>query len=242
MSYIGKEAFEFMADLYRNNNKAWFDAHRKRYEQQVRDPMKALAGALDDPVSFILPEFSGKAKVSRINNNVRFSPNKPLYKERVWISFGGSTIRCANLFAGIDRNGWTTGAGIADSKPESLDNWRNNLLNYSDVWRRYGDAIGLSGKALVHLENPYRKPLFPDIPDELYELVQARGVWIVESYRTVFDRSPVGDFFRGICRFLPAYLFMTIAPSKLLKRLGALGKTIIAPDREIAKIWDGLLQ
>ena len=127
MSYIGNDAFKFMADLQQNNNKAWFDANRTRYEQYVRDPMKALAGALEDPVFFILPEFSGRAKVSRINNDIRFSPNKPPYKERVWISFSDDSQRCANPSSpestGTDgrlaqasliqnANHWMTGAAI----------------------------------------------------------------------------------------------------------------------------------
>ena len=108
------------------------------------------------------------------------------------------------------------------------------------MWRRYAEAIGLGEKASVHLENPYKKPLFPGIPEDLFELVQTRGVWIVDAYQRTFDRSPVEDFFRGICRFLPAYLFMTVIPSKLLERLRGLGKTIIAPDRAIDEIWSVL--
>ena len=80
---IGTESFQFMKDLWDNNNKSWFDENRKRYEKVLRNPMKELAEDLSGPISIILPEFTGKVKVSRINNDIRFSPNKPPYKEHM---------------------------------------------------------------------------------------------------------------------------------------------------------------
>jgi uncharacterized protein (DUF2461 family) len=240
MGSIGVETFRFMAELSQNNSKPWFNRNRDRYVEHVREPMKALAGMLEDPVALVLPEFSGKAKVSRINNDLRFAPNKPPYKTRMWISFGGESSRCANLFAGVGVDGWTTGAGIGDSKREPLDTWRTNLLEFKDVWRRYADAIGLGGEAQAHTENPYRKPLYSDLPDDLRDLVQARGVWLVDRVRRSFDRSPFEDFARGICRFLPAFLFMTLPAKNLPARLSELGTRIIAPDREIHDLWKSL--
>jgi len=40
MKTLGSETFQFMADLWENNNKAWFDENRKRYESEVRKPLK----------------------------------------------------------------------------------------------------------------------------------------------------------------------------------------------------------
>ncbi|PYN82654.1 MAG: DUF2461 domain-containing protein, partial [Candidatus Rokuibacteriota bacterium] len=35
-------AFQFLRDLARNNQKAWFEANRDVYEREVRDPMRLL--------------------------------------------------------------------------------------------------------------------------------------------------------------------------------------------------------
>jgi uncharacterized protein (TIGR02453 family) len=234
---LNEESFRFMADLYRNNNKPWFDDNRKRYEEHVRNPMKALAEDLEDPVSLLLPEFSGKAKISRINNDIRFSPNKPLYKEHVWISFGSGTGPCSDIFAAIDRHGWTCGTGICDPKREGMENWRQNLLQYADLWRRYAHALGIGKEVKIFAENPYKKPLYPDIPDDLLAYIQPRGIWIVDVSRTKFERSEVEEFFRGFCKFAPVYLFMTIPTPDLPGRLKELGSTIIAPDQEIDTLW-----
>ena len=49
MYRISEESFQFMADLYESNNKEWFAENRKRYEKNVRQPIKAMAEALVDP-------------------------------------------------------------------------------------------------------------------------------------------------------------------------------------------------
>jgi uncharacterized protein (TIGR02453 family) len=81
--------FRFLRDLARNNEKAWFEAHRDVYEQQVRDPMRRLVEALDARLGSIAPEIVGDPKRSmfRIHRDVRFSKNKSPYKTNagVWL-------------------------------------------------------------------------------------------------------------------------------------------------------------
>jgi uncharacterized protein (TIGR02453 family) len=78
-----------LRDLARNNEKAWFEAHRDVYEQQVRDPMRRLVEALDARLGSIAPEIVGDPKRSmfRIHRDVRFSKNKSPYKTNagVWL-------------------------------------------------------------------------------------------------------------------------------------------------------------
>ena len=226
-----------MADLWENNNKEWFDANRKRYLKHVRDPMKTLAESLAGPVSTILPEFVGNPKISRINNDIRFNPKKPLYKEHVWISFSGSSDSPADIFAAIGRNGWATGCGIGASRREPLDGWRKNLLQHADKWRLYRAITCDNDIMKVYLEGRYKKPLYPDIPEDLEELIQAKGVWIVDTSRTTFDGPTEAEFFNGFCRTLPIYLFMAIPPAFLPERLEELGTKIPAPNDKIGKMW-----
>jgi len=240
MSRITKEAFKFMAELWDNNNKPWFDENRKRYEEHVRKPLKAIAGDLAEPVASILPEFGGKPKISRINNDIRFTPNKPPYKQHMWISFASGKDSCADVFAAIGGSGWAAGCGIGGPKRESLDNWRRNLLEQQVIWRNYCKAVGMGKDLLIYYEGSYKRPLFPEIPEDLYKLVQAKGVWLVQAARVEFDSEPETEFFKGICEVLPVYLFMAIPEPLLLSRLAELGDRITPPDKKVGKIWKAL--
>jgi len=238
---LSPESFKFMADLWTNNSKLWFDENRKRYEEHVQKPLKALAESLSAPVSSILPEFTGKAKVSRINNDIRFSPNKPLYKQHMWISFGGVVgTGCADLFVGISGSGWSAGAGIGAPKREPLDGWRENLVAESARWEKYRRALEDSYGLLVYPENSYSKPLYPAAPASIQPILQAREVWLVTQPRPDFTGDPTHELYLALCAILPAHLFM-VAPRALLPaRLAELGREIKAPDKTIEKLWKAL--
>ncbi|PTX44165.1 uncharacterized protein (TIGR02453 family) [Christiangramia gaetbulicola] len=75
--------FEFLRDLNRNNNKEWMDNHRKQYHE-VRDFYIEWLNQMDIKLAQIDPEYSpttGKQAINRINNNLLFHPNKPVYKD-----------------------------------------------------------------------------------------------------------------------------------------------------------------
>ena len=242
MPQLTTESFKFMAELWANNNKAWFEANRKRYDQHVRLPMKAMVKDLTEPVMTILPEFSGKPKVSRINNDIRFTPHKPPYKEHIWISFLSAPVegQTADLFVGINRNGWWAGSGTGSSKREPLEMWRRNLIEYHDIWRRYIYVTGYADRFDFYCENKYKKPLFENIPEELTDLIQSKSVWIVEKAKAEFDEDPGREFFKGLCRMLPIHLFMITPTEYLRERLNDLLDNIEPPDKDVAELWSAM--
>jgi uncharacterized protein (TIGR02453 family) len=239
MSSLTPAAFQFMEELSLNNNKAWFDANRKRYEELLAMPLKAMAQTLSGPVASILPEFSGKAKVSRINNDIRFSPNKPLYKEHMWLSFGSGVGEnsCADLFCGLGAKGWTAGVGTGSPRREPLEQWRSNLIRFESKWTKFTNALKDSVGFEMHLSNAYSRPLYPEAPDALQPILQAREAWMFIKQRTEFKLDPNEEFYLGLCRMLPIYLFATLPVAILSERLARLGTDVPAPDPSVAKLW-----
>lgn len=75
----------FFYGLRLNNNKAYFEAHRKQYEAEVKAPMLALLADLE-------PEFGPARRVSRPNRDIRFSADKSPYK--------------LNIYADVERGGY----------------------------------------------------------------------------------------------------------------------------------------
>jgi len=236
---LNENSFQFMADLWSINAKPWFDAHRQDYEANVLKPMKALAIDLTAPMQNVLPEFSGKPKLSRINNDIRFHQDKPMYKQHMWISFAGSGA-IADIFTAIGGSGWAAGVGIGAPNKEPLLNWHTNLIKHHTIWQRYFAAVEKIRPIYLYPENPYKKALYPDAPEDIQPLLQARGVWLVEKPRADFDANPAQDFFRALCRVLPLYLFMQCKPLELTERLMQLEKEINAPDGEVGRLWERL--
>ncbi len=75
--------FGFLEKLNRNNSKEWMDKHRDEYHE-VRDFYVGWLNELDMKLAKIDPDYSpttGKQAINRINNNLLFHPDKPVYKD-----------------------------------------------------------------------------------------------------------------------------------------------------------------
>ena len=84
-----ERAFKFLHGLKKNNNKAWFEAHRDDYETYLREPSKRLVNAMAQYIEDEkLPLISDQKKsLFRINRDIRFSADKSPYKTHIGIVF-----------------------------------------------------------------------------------------------------------------------------------------------------------
>src|SRR5918993_989153 len=82
-----KQAFGFFKQLARHNNREWFLAHKETYDRACRAPLQALAASFE--LQF------GKAKITRINRDLRFSRGQPPYKTYIAAGLGGRYIALA---------------------------------------------------------------------------------------------------------------------------------------------------
>ena len=108
------EALEFFRELEHNNNREWFQAHRKIYAEAVRGPLEAL---LDE----VRGQF-GDAKVYRPNRDTRFSVDKTPYKKEIYavVYHPGA----GGWYVQLNKDGVFTGGGLYAPDRESLANLR----------------------------------------------------------------------------------------------------------------------
>jgi len=84
----------FLKDLNRNNSKEWMDKHRKQYTTVRTDVIQWL-DRMDTRLASIDKDYyatPGKKGINRINNNLMFHPNKPIYKDH----FGAGLDKAPN--------------------------------------------------------------------------------------------------------------------------------------------------
>jgi uncharacterized protein (TIGR02453 family) len=85
-----QSTLDFLSQLDQNNNKVWFDEHRKHYEAAKAD-FEGFIGDLLQAATATVPELEGrKAKdcIFRIYKDVRFSKDKVPYKNNFGAGFG----------------------------------------------------------------------------------------------------------------------------------------------------------
>lgn len=76
---------KFLKDLKKNNNKIWFDGHRKQYDTAKADFLSLVEQLIKGIATFDKPIGNLEAKncTFRINRDVRFSKNKDPYKSNL---------------------------------------------------------------------------------------------------------------------------------------------------------------
>ena len=83
------KTIQFLKELSKNNNKPWFDEHRKDYEAAKKDFEQFTESMMDD-MRPLVPELEGqraKDLVFRIFRDVRFSKDKTPYKPNFGAAF-----------------------------------------------------------------------------------------------------------------------------------------------------------
>lgn len=75
------ETVDFLWGIRLNNNREWFQEHKKDYVNFLYEPMKALGKDLFQP---FLERSGDICKVSRIYRDARMHPPEP-YKESLWV-------------------------------------------------------------------------------------------------------------------------------------------------------------
>ncbi|HWY43433.1 MAG TPA: DUF2461 family protein [Candidatus Sulfotelmatobacter sp.] len=113
---FSKEAFKFFRDLKRNNYKDWMAANRERYQSAVVQPLRKLMEEMAPTVLKLDPRFetTGRrgANLSRINNDIRFSKDKTLYKTHMYLKFSvpiSAELESGQLYTGISTDVVTAG-------------------------------------------------------------------------------------------------------------------------------------
>jgi uncharacterized protein (TIGR02453 family) len=149
---FGKAAFAFLDGIAANNDRAWFTAHKKAYEAEVRFPLECL-------VAEFRPEGAGKGlpvrgdpsrAIFRIHRDVRFSKNKQPYKTHAGaiLSRGGGRGEPGVVYIHIQPGNCFISAGFWRAEPVILTAWRRRMVEEPEEWldlvRPYEDGKDLS--------------------------------------------------------------------------------------------------
>lgn len=115
------ETIQFFADIKENNNKPWFEAHKKDYQKYVVEPTKAFILAMGQRLEGLSPAIqydtrtNGSGSMMRIYRDVRFSKDKSPYKTWLGVIFWegtGKKTDCPGFYFGLGADGAGVHAGL----------------------------------------------------------------------------------------------------------------------------------
>lgn len=182
--------FDFFRELAEHNDKAWFEANRHRYEDDVLGPSKVFVLAFRPHLEAISRHFQAEPRVQggslfRIHNNMRFNPGRPPYKDHAGIQFrhtAGRDVHTPGFYLhlapdatsdpqGEGRHGAFVGLGIWRPERDAVRAIREAIVDDPDSWleatrrMRFSRHLTLSGDTLKRGPNGFDRehPLIDDI-------------------------------------------------------------------------------
>ncbi|MHC4841350.1 MAG: DUF2461 domain-containing protein [Planctomycetota bacterium] len=139
-----KDTIKFLRDLADNNNRDWFKANKKRFDQSVQEPslefIRAMAPVLKKVSKQLLADDRKVGgSLMRIYRDVRFSRDKTPYNTHIAFRFmtGKEGVGC---YLGIDTEKVTLGSGVWQPAKEPLLDIREAIAKNGTAW---GKAIKL---------------------------------------------------------------------------------------------------
>ena len=133
---LQSSTLKFLKALKKNNNKPWFDAHRKEYEQAKGDFTFFIQSVIDkhsksDPT---INSISAKDCMFRINRDIRFSKDKSPYKTNMgaYINRGGKKSLFGGYYFHCEPGQSFVGGGLWMPMPPELNKVRQEIdYNYA---------------------------------------------------------------------------------------------------------------
>ena len=150
------ETIDFLWGIRMNNNREWFQEHKKDYVNHLYEPMKALGKELFEP---FLDRPGNLLKVSRIYRDARMHPPEP-YKESLWICIRQDVEWWAEnpcLYLEINPDEVHYGFFIWKMRTSAMEEFRSYISAYPDEFLKLiGDTEKAVGQPIT--AELYKRP------------------------------------------------------------------------------------
>jgi len=185
--FLGPELFDFLRELQENNNRDWFQAHKARYETDVKEPLLAMIAAFAEPLRSVSPHLRADPRpvggsMFRIYKDVRFSKDKSPYKTHAAAQFRhvkGRDVHAPGFYLHLEPGLVFGGAGVKSPDPKSLRKIRDRIVADADGWREATSGhlkrgCHFEGEALQRAPKGFDPdhPLIEDLKRKEYILIQ----------------------------------------------------------------------
>lgn len=166
---FSQATFDFLDELTVNNERAWFEANKHRYEQQVREPALEFIAAMAPALAKFAPNFRAEPRkvggsLMRVFRDTRFSRDKTPYKTNVGIQFRhalGKDVHAPGFYVHLATDGCFLAVGCWRPEPEALTRIRDLVAAKPEQWfkarddRKFAAHWALSGERLTRPPRGY---------------------------------------------------------------------------------------
>ena len=223
---ITKDTLDFLFENRLHDSREWYNAHKPEFQQKVLTPLAELVRELAPTVWDIDPLLIAEPKVdrsiSRVYRDTRFSKDKSLYRENMWIVFNRDKKQypCPPGFVfEFSPDGFRYGCGYYDIPPKLMESIRAQVLKGSPAFRAAQAAY--EGQERFTLEGDcYKRTKYPEQPAALRNWLDRKGMAFLHNSRDfelLFSPKLGEVLVDGFRTLKPVYNFFTITIEQMMR-------------------------
>ncbi|HZV55497.1 MAG TPA: DUF2461 domain-containing protein [Rhodocyclaceae bacterium] len=166
---FSKATLNFLDELEANNERAWFEANKARYEALVREPALEFIAAMAPSLAKVAPHFRAEPRkmggsLMRVFRDTRFARDKSPYKTNIGIQFRhelGKDVHAPGFYVHIATDGCFFGVGCWHPEADALGRIRDLIAAQPDRWfaarddRKFATQFALAGDSLARPPRGY---------------------------------------------------------------------------------------
>lgn len=214
---FSKETLAFLVENRMRNSRDWFLEQKPVYERFVLAPLRELVTALTPGMleidSLLTVEPQVDRTICRIRRDTRFSHDKSLYRETMWIIFKRGKMHgteVPGLYFEISPEGFRYGGGFYHASTGYMETMRRRILEGGELFRAARRAY--EAQTVFRIEGDcYKRPHFPEQPQELRQWLERRDLYFEAESRDfdlLFSAGLAEKLGRDFKLFAPVYRFL----------------------------------
>lgn len=192
-----RATFKFLDELAANNNRSWFEAHKREYEGCVRTPALEFIGRMSDEMPSISRHFLAQPKKAggsllRVQRDTRFSRDKTPYKTNIGIQFRhelGKDVHAPGYYLHIAPEECFLGIGLWRPDADALFKIRQAIVQNDEGWlaarddKDFRSRFTLEGDALANAPRGFARdhPRVEDLKRKDFIAMASLGRTVVTS-------------------------------------------------------------
>ena len=211
---------EFLVENKLQDSRELFKENKERYNKVLLEPFVELVERLAPDMLEIDPQLITAPRVdrtlSRIYRDTRFSKDKSLYRDNMWLVF----MREKKLYEGLPAfyfdlfpSGFSYGMGYYQASGVSMESIRRLALAGAPAYRKADEAF--RGQSLFSMEGDvFKRSKHPDKPEQLRQWLDKKNLSFnrhSDDVDLLFSDRLADELIAGFRMLAPIYEFLCLA-------------------------------
>ncbi len=202
-----------LADNRFRNSKAYYEENKETIKSTVTVPMRQIAGIIGEELLSVDPMINTipTKMVSRVRRDTRYTKDKSLYRENMWIMF----MRPKHEWRGypcmwfeVTPVNYSMGVGFFGDEPGLLETFRKALRENPEEFKKAAQKCEKTGSTMF--KNSYKRP-FPGCPEGLeayYNLKDVGFIKFSDRLEDLADETIIDVLRKTYKAYTPMYQFL----------------------------------